>query len=151
MPSDEEPAERKLPEQPALAAFVMPDAPRSGQEEPARAAATVAPTASAPKAAAPAQPGLVARFFSALKNMFSSEEETKPAEVQVEKKKRKKSERQQDRRKPRSNNRRDRNDRRDNRDNRDSRENRDSRAENSEGRESREENRRNRREAAAER
>lgn len=87
MPSDEEPAERKLPEQPALAAFVMPDAPPApAQEEPARAAATVAPAASAPKAAAPAQPGLVARFFSALKNMFSSEEETKPAEVQVEKK-----------------------------------------------------------------
>ncbi|STV74460.1 ribonuclease E [Klebsiella michiganensis] len=79
MPSDEEPAERKLPEQPALAAFVMPDAPPApAQEEPARAAATVAPAASAPKAAAPAQPGLVARFFSALKNMFSSEEETKP-------------------------------------------------------------------------
>ncbi|HHT1410123.1 ribonuclease E [Klebsiella michiganensis] len=147
MPSDEEPAERKLPEQPALAAFVMPDAPPApAQEEPARAAATVAPAASAPKAAAPAQPGLVARFFSALKKMFSSEEETKPAEVQVEKKAEEKSERQQDRRKPRSNNRRDRNDRRDNRDNRDSRENRDSRAENSEGRESREENRRNRRE-----
>ena len=147
MPSDEEPAERKLPEQPALAAFVMPDAPPApAQEEPARAAATVAPAASAPKAAAPAQLGLVARFFSALKNMFSSEEETKPAEVQVEKKAEEKSERQQDRRKPRSNNRRDRNDRRDNRDNRDSRENRDSRAENSEGRESREENRRNRRE-----
>ena len=147
MPSDEEPAERKLPEQPALAAFVMPDAPPApAQEEPARAAATVAPAASAPKAAAPAQPGLVARFFSALKNMFSSEEETKPAEVQVEKKAEEKSERQQDRRKPRSNNRRDRNDRRDNRDNRDSRENRDNRAENSEGRESREENRRNRRE-----
>ena len=147
MPSDEEPAERKLPEQPALAAFVMPDAPPApAQEEPARAAATVAPAASAPKAAAPAQPGLVARFFSALKKVFSSEEETKPAEVQVEKKAEEKSERQQDRRKPRSNNRRDRNDRRDNRDNRDSRENRDSRAENSEGRESREENRRNRRE-----
>lgn len=144
MPSDEEPAERKLPEQPALAAFVMPDAPPApAQEEPARAAATVAPAASAPKAAAPAQPGLVARFFSALKKMFSSEEEAKPAEVQVEKKAEEKSERQQDRRKPRSNNRRDRNDRRDNRDNR---ENRDSRAENSEGRESREENRRNRRE-----
>ncbi|HEB4985474.1 TPA: ribonuclease E [Klebsiella michiganensis] len=147
MPSDEEPAERKLPEQPALAAFVMPDAPPApAQEEPARAAATVAPAASAPKAAAPAQPGLVARFFSALKKVFSSEEETKPAEVQVEKKAEDKSERQQERRKPRSNNRRDRNDRRDNRDNRDSRENRDSRAENSEGRESREENRRNRRE-----
>ncbi|HEJ8620982.1 ribonuclease E [Klebsiella michiganensis] len=141
MPSDEEPAERKLPEQPALAAFVMPDAPPApAQEEPAKAAATVAPAASAPKPAASAQPGLVARFFSALKKMFSSEEETKPAEVQVEKKAEEKSERQQDRRKPRSNNRRDRNDRRDNRDNRDSR------AENSEGRESREENRRNRRE-----
>lgn len=147
MPSDEEPAERKLPEQPALAAFVMPDAPPApAQEEPAKAAATVAPAASAPKPAASVQPGLVARFFSALKKMFSSEEETKPAEVQVEKKAEEKSERQQDRRKPRSNNRRDRNDRRDNRDNRDSRENRDSRAENSEGRESREENRRNRRE-----
>ena len=147
MPSDEEPAERKLPEQPALAAFVMPDAPPApAQEEPAKAAATVAPAASAPKPAASAPPGLVARFFSALKKMFSSEEETKPAEVQVEKKAEEKSERQQDRRKPRSNNRRDRNDRRDNRDNRDSRENRDSRAENSEGRESREENRRNRRE-----
>ena len=147
MPSDEEPAERKLPEQPALAAFVMPDAPPApAQEAPAKAAATVAPAASAPKPAASAQPGLVARFFSALKKMFSSEEEPKPAEVQVEKKAEEKSERQQDRRKPRSNNRRDRNDRRDNRDNRDSRENRDSRAENSEGRESREENRRNRRE-----
>ncbi|CAM6477398.1 ribonuclease E [Klebsiella michiganensis] len=147
MPSDEEPAERKLPEQPALAAFVMPDAPPApAQEEPAKAAATVAPAASTPKPAASAQPGLVARFFSALKKMFSSEEETKPAEVQVEKKAEEKFERQQDRRKPRSNNRRDRNDRRDNRDNRDSRENRDSRAENSEGRESREENRRNRRE-----
>ena len=144
MPSDEEPAERKLPEQPALAAFVMPEAPPApAQEEPARAAATVTPAASAPKAAKPAQPGLVARFFSALKNMFSGAEETKPAEVQVEKKAEEKSERQQDRRKPRSNNRRDRNDRRDNRDNRDSRDNR---AENSEGRESREENRRNRRE-----
>lgn len=144
MPSDEEPAERKLPEQPALAAFVMPEAPPApAQEEPARAAATVTPAASAPKATKPAQPGLVARFFSALKNMFSGAEETKPAEVQVEKKAEEKSERQQERRKPRSNNRRDRNDRRDNRDNRDSRDNR---AENSEGRESREENRRNRRE-----
>lgn len=87
MPSDEEPAERKLPEQPALAAFVMPEAPPApAQEEPTRATATVTPAASAPKAAAPAQPGLIARFFSALKNMFSGAEETKPAEVQVEKK-----------------------------------------------------------------
>jgi ribonuclease E len=138
MPSDEEPAERKLPEQPALAAFVMPDAPPAPtQEEPAKATATVTPASSTPKSAVPAQPGLIARFFSALKDMFSGEEVTKPAEVQVEKKAEEKSERQQDRRKPRSNNRRDRNDRRDNRDNR---------AENSEGRESREDNRRNRRE-----
>lgn len=142
MPSDEEPPERKLPEQPALAAFVMPDAPPApSQEEPAKPTATVStPASSAPKAAAPAQPGLVSRFFSALKNMFSGAEESKPAEVQVEKKAEEKSERPQDRRKPRSNNRRDRNDRRDNRDNR---------TENGEGRESREsreENRRNRRE-----
>lgn len=90
MPSDEEPAERKLPEQPALAAFVMPDAPPApAQQEPAKATVAVGtPAASAPKSAAPAQPGLVARFFSALKNIFSGAEETKPAEVQVEKKRR---------------------------------------------------------------
>ncbi|HEC2024298.1 MULTISPECIES: ribonuclease E [Klebsiella] len=142
MPSDEEPAERKLPEQPALAAFVMPDAPPApAQQEPAKATVAVGtPAASAPESAVPAQPGLVARFFSALKNIFSGAEETKPTEVQVEKKAEEKSERQQERRKPRANNRRDRNDRRDNRDNRDNR------AENSEVRESREENRRNRRE-----
>lgn len=143
MPSDEEPAERKLPEQPALAAFVMPDAPPAPtQEAPAKAAATVS-AAPASMTTAPAQPGLVSRLLSALKNMFSGAEEAKPADVQVAKKAEEKSERQQDRRKPRNNNRRDRNDRRDNRDNRDNR------AENSEGRESREsreENRRNRRE-----
>ena len=98
MPSDEEPAERKLPEQPALAAFVMPDAPPApAQQEPAKATVAVGtPAASAPKSAAPAQPGLVARFFSALKNIFSGAEETKPAEVQVEKKAEEKSERQQE-------------------------------------------------------
>ncbi|PCR31550.1 hypothetical protein CQA89_33340, partial [Klebsiella pneumoniae] len=32
------------------------------------------------------QPGLLSRFFSALKNIFSGAEEAKPAEVQVEKK-----------------------------------------------------------------
>ncbi|MGX6596186.1 ribonuclease E [Klebsiella quasivariicola] len=144
LPGEDEPAERKRPEQPALAAFVMPDAPPAPMpEEPAAApVAALAPVA----AAAPAQPGLLSRFFSALKNIFSGAEETKPAEVQVEKKAEEKPERQQERRKPRTSNRRDRNDRRDNRDNRD---NRDARAENNEGREpreSREENRRNRRE-----
>ncbi|VUS32373.1 ribonuclease E [Klebsiella huaxiensis] len=145
MPSDEEPPERKLPEQPALAAFVMPDAPPApAQDESTSSPAASTPAASTtPKAAAPAQPGLVSRFFNALKNMFSGAEEAKPTEVKVEAKSEEKTERQQERRKPRSNNRRDRNDRRDNRDNRDNR------ADNSEGRESREsreENRRNRRE-----
>lgn len=145
MPSDEEPPERKLPEQPALAAFVMPDAPPApAQDESTSSPAASTPAASTtPKAAAPAQPGLVSRFFSALKNMFSGAEEAKPTEVKVEAKAEEKTERQQERRKPRSNNRRDRNDRRDNRDNRDNR------ADNGEGRESREsreENRRNRRE-----
>lgn len=154
MPSDEEPAERKRREEPALAAFVMPDAPPAPVQEEAAAAPAAAKVAATPAATttAPAQPGLLSRFFGALKNIFSGAEEAKPAEVQVEKKAEEKPERQQERRKPRSNNRRDRNDRRDNRDNRENRDNRDSRdnrADNAEGREpreSREENRRNRRE-----
>ncbi|MHB2215051.1 ribonuclease E [Raoultella ornithinolytica] len=147
LPADEEPAERKRPEQPALATFVMPDVPPAPEQEVPVAAPAAAKPAVA--AAAPAQPGLLSRFFGALKNIFSGAEEAKPAEPQVEKKAEEKPERQQERRKPRTNNRRDRNDRRDNRDNRDGRDNRDNRAENSEGREpreSREENRRNRRE-----
>ncbi|WBW59554.1 ribonuclease E [Klebsiella electrica] len=144
LPADEEPAERKRPEQPALATFVMPDVPPAPEQDVPVAAPAAAKPAVA--TAAPAQPGLLSRFFGALKNIFSGAEETKPAEPQVEKKAEEKPERQQERRKPRTNNRRDRNDRRDNRDGRD---NRDSRAENTEGREpreSREENRRNRRE-----
>lgn len=36
LPSDEEPAERKLPEQPALATFIMPEAPpEAAMEKPA--------------------------------------------------------------------------------------------------------------------
>ncbi|MGN2428504.1 ribonuclease E [Klebsiella electrica] len=144
LPADEEPAERKRPEQPALATFVMPDVPPAPEQDVPVAAPAAAKPAVA--TAAPAQPGLLSRFFGALKNIFSGAEEAKTAEPQVEKKAEEKPERQQERRKPRTNNRRDRNDRRDNRDGRD---NRDSRAENTEGREpreSREENRRNRRE-----
>lgn len=147
LPADEEPAERKRPEQPALATFVMPDVPPAPEQDVPVAAPAAAKPAVA--TAAPAQPGLLSRFFGALKNIFSGAEEAKPAEPQVEKKAEEKPERQQERRKPRTNNRRDRNDRRDNRDNRDGRDNRDNRAENTEGREpreSREENRRNRRE-----
>ncbi|KFC90243.1 ribonuclease E [Leclercia adecarboxylata] len=154
LPSEEEYAERKLPEQPALAAFVMPEAPPAPAQE-----STVAKPAAAKPAAdvsqPAAQPGLLSRFFSALKKMFAGEE-PQPAPASVEKKE-EKQERSPDRRK-RQNNRRDRNERRDNRsdnnegregnesrDNRDNREGREGR-EGRERREGRDDNRRNRRE-----
>ena len=143
LPSDEEPAERKLPEQPALATFIMPEAPpETALEKPAAKAATQKPEAAAAKAQ-PAQPGLLSRFFGALKKMFAGEE-VQP-EQPKEEPKAAKPERQQDRRK-RQNNRRDRNDRSDRNDRNDRSERRDNRAENNEGREQREDNRRNRRE-----
>lgn len=142
LPSEEEYAERKRPEQPALATFAMPDVPPA----PAPAAAEPVVKTAAPKAAAapatPAEPGLLSRFFGALKSLFSGSEEAKPAE-QPAPKAAEKPERQQDRRK-RQNNRRDRNDRSERRDNRDNRSERGDRSENSE---SRDENRRNRRQA----
>ncbi|MCK7401046.1 ribonuclease E [Enterobacter asburiae] len=137
LPSDEEPAERKLPEQPALATFIMPEAPpEAALEKPAVKPAAQKPEAAVAKAQ-PAQPGLLSRFFGALKKMFA-EEEVQP-EQPKEEPKAAKPERQQERRK-RQNNRRDRNDRSERRDNRDNR------SENNEGREQREDNRRNRRE-----
>lgn len=137
LPSDEEPAERKLPEQPALATFIMPEAPpEAALEKPAAKPAAQKPEAAAAKAQ-PAQPGLLSRFFGALKKMFAGEE-VQP-EQPKEEPKAAKPERQQDRRK-RQNNRRDRNDRSDRN------ERRDSRSDNNEGREQREDNRRNRRE-----
>lgn len=154
LPSEEEYAERKLPEQPALAAFVMPEAPPA----PAQESVVAKPAAAKPAAEVSqpaAQPGLLSRFFSALKKMFAGEE-PQPAPAPVEKKE-EKQERSPDRRK-RQNNRRDRNERRDNRsegnegregsegrDNRESRDNRDNR-EGRERREGRDDNRRNRRE-----
>lgn len=143
LPSDEEPAERKLPEQPALATFIMPEAPpEAALEKPAAKPAAQKPEAAVAKAQ-PAQPGLLSRFFGALKKMFA-EEEVQP-EQPKEEPKAAKPERQQDRRK-RQNNRRDRNDRNDRNDRSERRDNRDNRSENSEGREQREDNRRNRRE-----
>jgi len=146
LPSDEEPAERKLPEQPALATFIMPEAPPEAVlEKPAAKPEAQKPEAAAAKAQ-PAQPGLLSRFFGALKKMFA-EEEVQP-EQPKEEPKAAKPERQQDRRK-RQNNRRDRNDRSDRNDRNDRserRDNRDNRSENGEGREQREDNRRNRRE-----
>lgn len=137
LPSEEEFAERKRPEQPALATFAMPEVPPAPTpaEPPVKAAAPKAAVAPA----APAEPGLLSRFFGALKSLFSGSEDVKPAE-QPAPKAAEKPERQQDRRK-RQNNRRDRNDRSERRDNRDNR------GERSENGENRDENRRNRRNA----
>ena len=137
LPSEEEFAERKRPEQPALATFAMPEVPPAPTpaEPPVKAAAPKAAVAPA----APSEPGLLSRFFGALKSLFSGSEEVKPAE-QPAPKAAEKPERQQDRRK-RQNNRRDRNDRSERRDNRDNR------GERSENGENRDENRRNRRNA----
>ncbi|EPZ2455392.1 ribonuclease E [Citrobacter youngae] len=142
LPTEEEYVERKQPEQPALATFAMPDVPPAPalQEPAVKAAAPKAAAATAPVAA---QPGLISRFFGALKSIFGSSEEVKPVE-QPAPKAEEKTERQQDRRKPRQNNRRDRNERRDNRDHRGDRDNRNERSENGENRD---ENRRNRRQA----
>ncbi|MFP2237672.1 ribonuclease E [Pseudescherichia vulneris] len=148
LPSEDEPAERKRPEQPALATFVMPDAPPAPLEDTAKAAAPEAKKA-APAATA-AAPGLLSRFVSALKSLFSSEAPVVAAEPEPVKKE-EKSERPQDRRRSRQSNRRDRNDRGDRnergernerRGERNDRDNRD-RGDNTEGRE---DNRRNRRE-----
>ncbi|EPC4043400.1 ribonuclease E [Enterobacter mori] len=140
LPSDEEPAERKLPEQPALATFIMPEAPPEAVlEKPAAKPAAQKPAPDVAKAQ-PEQPGLLSRFFGALKKLFAGEE-VQP-EQPKEAPKEAKPERQQDRRK-RQNNRRDRNDRSDRNDRN---ERRDNRSDNNEGREQREDNRRNRRE-----
>lgn len=137
LPSDEEPAERKLPEQPALATFIMPEAPPEAVLEKPAAKPAAQKTAPDAAKAQPQQPGLLSRFFGALKKMFAGEE-VQP-EQPKEAPKEAKPERQQDRRK-RQNNRRDRNDRSDRN------ERRDNRSDNNEGREQREDNRRNRRE-----
>lgn len=141
LPSEEEYAERKRPEQPALATFAMPEVPPAPEPTESVVKATAPKAAAVTVAAAAAQPGLLSRFFGALKSMFAGSEEAKPVE-QAEPKAEEKPERQQDRRKPRQNNRRDRNDRRDNRNERGDRSDR---GERSEGGENREENRRNRR------
>ncbi|HDG1698091.1 TPA: ribonuclease E [Kluyvera ascorbata] len=148
LPVEEEFVERKLPEQPALATFVMPEVPPTSATE--KAATAAAPQPKAAVAAAPAAPGLISRFFGALKNLFAGTPEA-PVEAQPEKQETK-PERQQERRKPRQNNRRDRNDRGDRNDRRGDRNERNDRGESAEGREprenreGREDNRRNRRE-----
>lgn len=140
LPVEEEFVERKLPEQPALATFVMPEVPEPTAEK----AAPAAPQPTAAAAAAPAAPGLLSRFFAALKSLFAGTPE-KPVEAKPEQQEAK-PERQQERRKPRQNNRRDRNERSDRRNDRGDRNERNDNAEGREPREGRDENRRNRRE-----
>ncbi|MCG8154766.1 ribonuclease E [Brenneria goodwinii] len=78
---EEQVAERKLPEQPALATFTMPNMPA---ENKAPTVENTAPSAASP--ATPAQPGLVSRLFGALKGIFASEPSTEAAETADEKK-----------------------------------------------------------------
>ncbi|EOI3455579.1 ribonuclease E [Cronobacter turicensis] len=148
LPSEEEYAERKRPEQPALATFVMPDVPPMPQETSAPAAEPAAPKAPV-KAAEPAKEGFLSRAISALKSLFASEPQAQPVASEPEPQPAKNREdKPQDRRNGRrQNNRRDRNERgdRSERGERPSRENRDNR-DNRDNSEAREENRRNRRE-----
>ncbi|EOC1316827.1 ribonuclease E [Cronobacter turicensis] len=148
LPSEEEYAERKRPEQPALATFVVPDVPPMPQETSAPAAEPAAPKAPV-KAAEPAKEGFLSRAISALKSLFASEPQAQPVASEPEPQPAKSREdKPQDRRNGRrQNNRRDRNERgdRSERGERPSRENRDNR-DNRDNSEAREENRRNRRE-----
>ncbi|ROR11375.1 ribonuclease E [Erwinia sp. JUb26] len=114
LPSEEERAERKRPEQPALAAFVMPDAPPAQQETiSAETPAVVSKKPVVQAAAEPAQPGLISRFFSGLKKLFAGEEKAavEQAEPVAEKKATDSAAPRGDRRNNRrqNNNRRDRN------------------------------------------
>ncbi len=120
LPSEEEHAERKRPEQPALAAFVMPDAPPAPQEAvvaeapPVAAVAAEPAPAAAAKAPAEAGTGLMSRFFRGLKKMFAGEEKPveqppQPAVVVEEKAPEAAAPRGERRNNRRQNNRRDRN------------------------------------------
>ncbi len=161
-PSEDMPAERKRPEQPALAAFALQsEAPPSSFDRPEAVEQPVAPTRPAAVAApAAAKPGLVSRFFSGLKGLFGSEPqaEAKPVEVAkvepetTENENRRNGDRRNQRRQ--GNGRRDRNGERGERGNRDNRSegrenNRDNRGEGRDNRENnrepREDQRRNRR------
>ncbi|WP_312458197.1 ribonuclease E [Pseudescherichia sp.] len=154
LPSEEEYAERKQPEQPALATFVMPDIPPAPAPQPAPVAEEKAqPTTAQPAAAA--ETGLLGRLFGALKKVFASEPASQPVVVKAEEEvKEEKPARSQERRKPRQNNRRDRNERGDRGDRNERRDSRSEGAEAREGRDNRDnrdnrerdENRRSRRE-----
>jgi ribonuclease E len=91
LPSEEESAERRRPEQPALAAFVMPDAPPAPveveQEIKPTAKAEAKPTKAVAAPAAAANPGFIARLLGGLKKLFAGDAPAAaPAEVKTEEK-----------------------------------------------------------------
>ncbi len=157
MPSEDEPAERRDPEQPALATFVMPDAPTPQKTE----SAIDYPDSVRASTEKPAttQTGVFSRFFTGLKKLFAGEaspvvEET-PKAVENKAPEDNTQQRNEQRTNRRNSNRRDRPDRgsrdRDNRDRnnenasgREVRDNPEAR-DNREVRENREDNRRNKR------
>ncbi|MGD8106477.1 ribonuclease E [Pantoea sp. FN0302] len=74
LPSENEQAERRRPEQPALAAFVMPDAPPAPQETAVESNKPAQPAAPQQAAAEPAaSTGIIGRLFGGLKKLFASE------------------------------------------------------------------------------
>ncbi|URQ62171.1 ribonuclease E [Pantoea alhagi] len=74
LPSENEQAERRRPEQPALAAFVMPDAPPAPQETAVESSKPAQPAAPQQAAAEPtASTGIIGRLFGGLKKLFASE------------------------------------------------------------------------------
>ncbi|WJV60897.1 ribonuclease E [Pectobacteriaceae bacterium C52] len=66
---EQQPIERKIPEQPALATFTMPDIPLSEKKVPA---VSSSPATSSETNSAPTEPGLFGRLFGALKGIFAS-------------------------------------------------------------------------------
>ena len=86
-PSEELPAERKRPEQPALATFALPAEAPPVYEQPAAVAqpaqTRTASVNAAPAAAAPAKTGFMSKLLGGLKNLFASEPapEAKPVET----------------------------------------------------------------------
>ncbi|KFX21861.1 ribonuclease E [Pectobacterium betavasculorum] len=117
---DEQTIERKQPEQPALATFSMAEMPEETTPSVAKATPAVAKTAEE------AQPGIISRFFSALKGVFASEPAVKAVDS-VDEKKAEEEKTSEGQRSERRNSRRQGNNRRDrgSRDNRDNREQRD--------------------------
>lgn len=142
LPSEDEQAERRRPEQPALAAFVMPDAPPAPQETAVSEKKATAQPVEAKKVAEPAaQTGFIGRLFGGLKKLFAGETAASATveQPQQEKPASEESTQQPRERRP-NNNRRSNNNRRDR--------NRDRNGENApqqarENRETREEPRRN--------